>query len=216
MVWLDFTDAGLRPDYQRGDVCTSRPLGPDDLALTAALSARLREHVCGAPTVLVPFGLGFHVDHRIVRTAGLALAACLQGACGKLPAFYFYEDLPYAAAHGLETLERWVSSFALAEGLRLEAHYIRFPGLLEHKAGAARCYRSQAGNVVAKRIVEHARRLGTFADGAERVWHIRFSAAREDLAMRLDEHCGDVGRDTVEPEQDLAAPDDDVAPSSCG
>lgn len=173
LVWLGFEDAALRVDHSRDDICTARPASAGDLSLTADLAKRFAALAATADAVFLPLGLGFHVDHRIVREAGLALAA---DAGTKI---YLYEELPYAATFTVEAINTWVASFAHARGFLLEPRYVTFRGLLEHKVRAARCYPSQLGGTVAERIAHHACRLGTTGDAAERVWQLSYARTRQ-------------------------------------
>jgi LmbE family N-acetylglucosaminyl deacetylase len=175
MLWLDWKDAALRGGRDRIDVCTPRPLSVSELGLSAELAKVLRGLVDPAGVVLVPFGLGSHVDHRIVREAGLSLAA--EG-CASI---FFYEDLPYAAEYPLQTLDNWIASFSFARMLRVEPQYMSFADLISCKKRAALCYKSQVTEKVVDRIVGHARRLDPPGPGAERVWQVSYAKTREEM-----------------------------------
>jgi LmbE family N-acetylglucosaminyl deacetylase len=175
LIWLDLEDAALRDDHRRLDVCTARPLCVSDLELTAKLAEVLRGMVDPTSAILIPFGIGSHVDHRIVREAGLSLAA--EG-CGSL---FFYEDLPYAAEYSLQVLDNWIASFSFARLMRVEPQYLTCADLISWKRHAALCYKSQVTRKVVDRIVEHARRLDPSDPGAERVWQVSFPKTREEM-----------------------------------
>jgi LmbE family N-acetylglucosaminyl deacetylase len=175
LIWLDWEDAALRDDRRRIDVCSARPLSGSDLDLTAKLAEVLRGLVDPTSVILLPFGVGSHVDHRIVREAGLSLAA--EG-CSSL---FFYEDLPYAAEYSLQTLDNWIAGFSFARLFRVEPRYMSFAELLSCKTRAALCYKSQVTRRVVERIVGHARRLDPSGPGAERVWQVSYPKTREEM-----------------------------------
>jgi LmbE family N-acetylglucosaminyl deacetylase len=174
-VWLDWSDAALRGGPDTADVCTSRPLSALELGLAAQLADVLRATVDPMSLVLVPLGLGAHVDHCIVREAGLSLAAA------GLTSLFFYEDLPYAAAYALPALHRWIASFSWSRMLNVEPWHVGFADLIDCKQRAALCYPSQVTGKAVARIVGHARRLDPSGPGAERVWLLSYAKTRQGL-----------------------------------
>ena len=115
----------------------------------------------GAQAVVLPLGLGGHIDHLTARDAGLM--GLPEGM-----AVAFYEELPQAA---VEDIEVAVQDAALAAGVGLSA---AFPGgevadvetAVERKRRIAWCYDSQIDEAVTAVIVEHCRGYA----GRERVW----------------------------------------------
>lgn len=208
MAWLDFPDAALRAGYRQRDVCSSRPLCAEDLVLTAALAGRLCDYLAHANVVLLPLGLGFHVDHRIARTAGLALAPSRPAS------FFLYEDLPYASTHSSEALDRWICAFALGEGIRLEPQFVQLPDLIEHKRQAACCYPSQLGGAVATRIVDYVCRF--HPSGAERVWRVSHCEDRDELSARLEAEHEGASPSRCYPHEYMVAPDEQTGSMANG
>lgn len=92
-TFLDYPVASYRvlPDGRAPDSrALWRDLNPDDERLVWAILADVAPRIAAEATIHAPIGLGGHVDHRIVRRVGQALAD--QGR-----RVVWYEDLPYAA-----------------------------------------------------------------------------------------------------------------------
>jgi LmbE family N-acetylglucosaminyl deacetylase len=166
MVWLEECDARLRPDYRGTNAHTSRPMTAGDLVLTEKLALTFRQKVDPSSTIYLPLGVGGHVDHVIVREAGLAL---LAAGCRSM---FLYEDLPYAAKFSVAGLEDQVRRMTFAGADRLVPCRVTFPGLLACKQQALACYPSQVTRKVLSAILTHARQVGGPNEAAERVWQV--------------------------------------------
>ena len=91
MVDLNLKDAPLRLRCALEDV-TDLAVNPEDPAIGKLRKALDQRVAAGDVEALVlPLGLGEHVDHLTVREAVLPLTAEMASA--------FYEDMPYAATH---------------------------------------------------------------------------------------------------------------------
>lgn len=88
MVDMNLKDAPLRLRCTADELFTLAP-SPEDTAVAKIQKGLLKLQAENAiDALLVPLGLGHHVDHLVVRNASLASAA--EHACA------FYEDLPDA------------------------------------------------------------------------------------------------------------------------
>jgi LmbE family N-acetylglucosaminyl deacetylase len=108
--------------------------------------------------VIAPAAIGGHVDHVLVRDAGLAMDRRVELA--------FFEDLPYAALEPLAALE------ARLRADRLEClAEVDITDVLADKLAAMRLYRSQTDDENVQLARAHAYRVG---DGraAERLWRL--------------------------------------------
>jgi LmbE family N-acetylglucosaminyl deacetylase len=159
---LDVEDAPIRLHCDSSIVC-DMDVRSDDVAIPkirAALEAQL-EHD-GTDTVLIlPLGLGHHVDHRTARDAALPLSG--RVACA------FYEELPYATRDGVRVdLSRFRNDAAAQQ------HEPLFPVLchgthtrpVEFKRSTAMMYKSQIDPQLAHVIANFAHRY----HGGERLW----------------------------------------------
>lgn len=91
MVDLNLKDAPVRLRCTVGEVC-DRAVNPDDPAMEKIRKALAKQAEAGAMEALVmPVGMGRHVDHLTVRDAALSLTDGLPSA--------FYEDVPYSVTH---------------------------------------------------------------------------------------------------------------------
>lgn len=128
-TFLDYPVASYRvlPDGRAPDSrALWRDLNPDDERLVWAILADVAPRIAAEATIHAPIGLGGHVDHRIVRRVGQALAD--QGR-----RVVWYEDLPYAARSSRRVLAdttanlspvlRLLSSDQLARKVRAVAAY---------------------------------------------------------------------------------------------
>jgi hypothetical protein len=165
MMWLDWDDAARRKRSHK-DVFASRPLGTRDQRLVANLTGVLQNVVDPSSTLLIPFGLGAHIDHRIAEEAGSSLIA--KG----FSLIMFYEDLPYAARYSMASLDRWIADFSSSKRVRLIPDVVTFSNFIDWKKQAVQRYRSQVTGEAWNRIAQHARRLNSLGAGAERVWHL--------------------------------------------
>ncbi len=89
MLDMNLKDAPIRLRCAFDRICET-PVDPEDPAIEKIRKALVRQSEAGNLDALVlPLGLGKHVDHLTVREAALPLSISLPCA--------FYEDLPYAA-----------------------------------------------------------------------------------------------------------------------
>jgi hypothetical protein len=109
--------------------------------------------------MLLPLGLGGHVDHLIVREA----CSGLRGNRVRL----YYEDLPYAAHLSEEEIERFVRDF----DSDLEPHLFSIKGSLVEKIENLKLYKSQVGDKEVECVQRHANRLGGNQEPCERLWY---------------------------------------------
>ncbi len=178
---LDLLDAPLRLRCALDEVLTVE-IRPGDRAQVRVVGAIAKLARAAAPVVaaapgvaaaasasafVLPLAVGGHIDHRIVRQAGIeALAA------SPLP-LAFYEDLPYAArpeaANGIAQcaeaagllLGSTLLSAACTSGLGSEIAAAR-----ARKLRVAECYDSQIDSEVADQIAAFCESYA----GRERVW----------------------------------------------
>ncbi|MFD4575225.1 PIG-L deacetylase family protein [Streptomyces sp. NPDC058417] len=146
----------VEPDAEASAVAAE----PD---LFARVTADLAAEVAGAPLVLVPLGVGGHVDHVLTRQAALALVHEGVWEPGRVA---FYEDMPYAlfteAAQAAGRLERpgGLSGAGRSGG---GARPVRVPGSEETalaKQEALWAYRLQVLDAVVRRIDRYGRKAG--------------------------------------------------------
>lgn len=110
-------------------------------------------------SLILPLGLGGHIDHRIVRDTCTSLRSDFQKI--------YYEDLPYAANLVLEDISKIASSF----NQRLEPHIHNIQDVFADKIQNLKLYRSQVGEVQLKKIARHAERFTMDGTLSERIWH---------------------------------------------
>jgi LmbE family N-acetylglucosaminyl deacetylase len=159
-LWLELADAPLR-----------RSLGRDTI-FSVNVSEQERDDVVAAvknvlhtsSKLLVPLGLGGHVDHRIVRDAAVFLYR--QHGCEII----FYEDLPYAAFMPLCVITESVRQLETALDARLCARYWPSASLVQAKQCAVDSYASQTDAGTLAALLGHAYRLRQSALPAERIW----------------------------------------------
>lgn len=162
---LNQLDAPYRvAQYGEGDNWRGTPV-PNDLLLFAALESmqQLWQQQPHA-RLYVPLGVGNHVDHQLVCTAGLALHAA--GA-----EVVWYEDAPYVAKDPQAITARL---HALPEGFVPEV--VEINAVVERKLAAICCYASQMkelfGDQAMKQVMTRYAAAVANNDGfGERVWH---------------------------------------------
>ncbi len=118
--------------------------------------------------VYVPLGIGNHVDHQLVRNAGIRLH-------DQHPPFdvWFYEDYPYS--ENAEKREVAIQNFP--RPLEPIIHQVK-PSAFRAKLGAIACYQSQIStfwatlNEMKNRVESHMKLIGN-GDLAERFWRIK-------------------------------------------
>lgn len=144
-------DAGFRGSDQTLFAPPSRlrwqSIPRSDLELLEPAIAVLRPHATDATTVLLPLGIGGHVDHLIARQAGEALFHKRQIA--------YYADMPYAAR-----VRQWSAAGLIALLRRSISHSCGS----ETKRQAVLAYKSQAH--IVERVMPHLRELLLFNCGS--------------------------------------------------
>jgi len=100
----------------------------------------------GVGVLLVPLGVGSHVDHVLVREAAKGL---LSQDGGRSPAVVMYEDLPYV--EGTDSFE-WLATV----GGSCEAMYVDISPAMVRKLLVLRIYRTQVGPNTIRRVQKHA------------------------------------------------------------
>lgn len=159
LIDLGRPDAALRPEHLGDfDPVARSPLDPADLRESAELVALLAPAFEGASVLLLPLGIGEHLDHVLVRDAGVS-------ARGDRCTLAFYEDLPYAATLSPSEVGAAVETTALTLGRPLLARRVPLadPALRRRDCLA---YASQIDSEGAWALVAFCGRYG----GAERLW----------------------------------------------
>ena len=136
---------------------------PNDTAVPKIRKAlkELADAQHGTSALVLPLGLGHHVDHRVARDASLPLTTDLPCA--------FYEELPYATRDGVR-----VDLSRFREDANTRLHEELFPVLghgthtrpTELKRRIALLYASQIDAALAETICTFSQRY----HGAERMW----------------------------------------------
>jgi hypothetical protein len=135
---------------------------------TADASGRTRAR---SPCVLLlPLGIGGHVDHLIVREACSGLTQDHVSV--------YYEDLPYAERATEGEIERVVDDFEPA----LEPHLFGIKASMAQKVQNLRLFRTQVGDKEVERVVRYSKRLKADGEPCERLWYGRLP---EDSASRV-------------------------------
>lgn len=114
----------------------------------------------------LPLGCGAHIDHLIVREAGLCILKKMKELDKKN--IFFYEELPYSLN------KRWLNN-VLKEfeirGINLKPHYLPVDGYLYKKYELVNLYKSQIKKEESERLIEYARELRE-GSANERIWLI--------------------------------------------
>ncbi len=156
---LNLRDAPQRLQCSVEDVC-SVPPKPDDRSAVKIRSA-LERTVKDA--LVLPLGVGEHVDHLTARIAAQ------DGWPETLP-LAFYEDLPYSARPGMAD---GIEERAASLGSALQAGFVCEPAdakdAQERKRQLALCYDSQIDSEVMDQIADFCERYS----GRERLWMSR-------------------------------------------
>jgi LmbE family N-acetylglucosaminyl deacetylase len=161
---LEIEDAPIRLDCDSSVVCDMEvnPKDPAMPKIRRAMEKMIRDAGAEDDVALVlPLGLGHHVDHRTARDAALPLSSGLPCA--------FYEELPYATRDGVR-----VDLSRFREDASTRMHEPLFPVLChgthtrptEWKRSVALMYRSQIDLQLANVIADFSHRY----HGAERLW----------------------------------------------
>ncbi len=162
MVDLNIKDAPIRLHCDASIVC-DMDVDPNDTCIPKIRKALAKLADSGrAPTALVlPLGLGHHVDHRTARDASLPLTTEMPCA--------FYEELPYAAREGVS-----VDLSRFREDANTRFHEALYPVLChgthtrpsEVKKRFAQIYVSQIDNQWLDIVTNFSHRYA----GGERLW----------------------------------------------
>lgn len=133
---------------------SSRFLSRDEIGRTS----RMIEALCRSDLVMAPLALGFHVDHQLIRLAGLqAIAPKRLG---------FYEDLPYATWTAEEAIQEQIRLVGRQVGNDYNARYSRHSSGKIKKLQSVRIYDSQINSGEARSIAGYSGKYKS----AERIW----------------------------------------------
>ncbi len=141
---------------------------PADVSEKVVSKIRRALEMSKAGAIVLPLGLGGHVDHVSARDAAM------PAETSALP-LAFYEELPFAArAEGEEAFERARSQLPLGLQTELQSVFASalheagdsIEGAVLRKRRVAWCYDSQIDESVTAEIAEFSRRYG----GRERLW----------------------------------------------
>jgi LmbE family N-acetylglucosaminyl deacetylase len=180
VVFLDLPDAVFR-GYEGDDQLLGTPREDD----TAPYEILRREIARLEPQrAYFPLGIGGHVDHQLVRNAGLQLLA--EGRRWVMPGpdytgiVTFYEDFPYAWWNGFRRFEDlpFDPAAALPADVGLSPEYADIGDQLERKITGIGLYESQVPRLFARKEMPGAVRgfarqvaeLGRVDGFAERYW----------------------------------------------
>ncbi len=159
MIDLDIKDAPIRLNCDSSIVC-DMDIDPQDPAIRR-VHDKVAKMLDTPHCLVIPLGLGHHVDHRVVRDAVLPLTPDVPCA--------FYEELPYATRDGVRIdLSRFRED--TAHRFHEDLHPVLVHGTqtrpTEHKRRIALLYVSQIDNALADTIAQFSHRY----HGAERQW----------------------------------------------
>ncbi len=159
MVDMRLKDAPIRFRCEVAEVC-DRAVNPADPAIAKISGALVKLLTSNQVDVLIlPLGIGHHVDHATVREAALPFAK--EMACG------FYEDLPYASRAGAEAESEQLRAEVAERMSGTLSSLVLFDGeaAVETKREMARIYSSQIDESTVEDIARFAERYG-----GERIW----------------------------------------------
>ena len=159
---LNIKDAPIRLRCDSSVVCDME-VNPEDTCIPKIRKAvtELRDQSNGELCLVLPLGLGHHVDHRTARDAALPVSATVPCA--------FYEELPYATREGVRVdLSRFREDAAtrLHEPLSPILCHGTHTHPAEYKKRIALLYSSQIDEPTAELIADFSHRY----HGAERLW----------------------------------------------
>jgi LmbE family N-acetylglucosaminyl deacetylase len=157
---LNLKDAPVRLHCLPAEALTRQP------EPTEKVTQKLRRALesSAAEALMLPLGVGHHVDHLLVREA------CLPTDPRGFP-LAFYEDLPrVAAGDGHAELEAAVQAATLLVGVPLQPVFVADASDVEaavvRKQRLALCYDSQVNDATTQQIADYSRQYG----GRERLW----------------------------------------------
>jgi LmbE family N-acetylglucosaminyl deacetylase len=155
---LNLKDAPLRLHCSPAEVQSRVPLLTEKVMLKLTRSLETAR----ADALVLPLGVGNHVDHLTVRMGALPADSGKQ-------ALAFYEDLPYAAQEP-SALDAAVQAGSLAAGVPLQPCFAGGERPIEaavtHKRRMTLCYDSQIDDATADAIAGFC---GQY-EGRERLW----------------------------------------------
>ena len=186
MMDLNIKDAPIRLHCDSSIVC-DMDVSPADTCIPKIRKAlsTLRAQTNGKLALVLPLGLGHHVDHRTARDAALLLSTTVPCA--------FYEELPYALRDGVSidlTRFREDAATRLHEPLVPVLCHGTHTRPTEYKRRIALLYSSQIDASIADLIANFAHRY----HGAERLWANESwlsIASAEKLSNRQRDHEGE-------------------------
>jgi LmbE family N-acetylglucosaminyl deacetylase len=159
MIDLNLKDAPIRLRIPLEEL-SDTPVNPADHAIEKIRKALTKQSEAGAMEALVlPAGLGNHIDHLTVREAAAPFTTNIPTA--------FYEDLPYATTHPSAATD--LESFRETAAERnepLSPVIYRIESAIERKQKLVLGYASQIDAAVGALISNFATRY----DGGERLW----------------------------------------------
>ena len=171
LVDLNMKDAPLRLHCSADEVY-GLTVNPNDKALTKIQKAIERVNP-GA--VVLPLGLGGHIDHMTARQAAVGMAATT------LPCA-FYEDMPFAL--GLETIDEQVRELGRELKIGLASVFASesadVTAAVARKRRAILCYDSQIDNATVEKIADSCKPY----EGRERLW-ANVAWAESSLALKV-------------------------------
>jgi LmbE family N-acetylglucosaminyl deacetylase len=155
---LNLKDAPLRLHCSLDEVLTREP------DLTEKVTHKIKHALeqSRADAIVLPLGVGNHVDHMTARTACLPTDA-------QAFSLAFYEDLPYAA-RAPQTIEAAVQATSLAAAVPLSEAFVSEPTdvdvAVKRKFKLALCYDSQMDDAGLQQVADFS---GQY-EGRERLW----------------------------------------------
>ena len=146
-----------------------------DLELAWAIAEMVAPDLQEGTVVFAPLAIGRHIDHRIVRTAALALKSALQIE------LLLFEDMPYSAQYEPRTVANAVGRLANSYSLELQPLLASTDDLLQFKRQALECYPSQKVASEFDAILEYATKLTDSKAGAERLWRVALANTETEI-----------------------------------
>ncbi len=136
----------------------------EDIGLRNAIAGKIKESMDTATLIFTPLGLGFHLDHLLLREA------VLQNLCYlKELNIIFYEDLPYCAENPDKEIQKIVSRLSYRLPRPLTKLLCGVKDIEERVDICRRFYPSQMKKTHLKQVSQHLTRMGRRP--AERLWY---------------------------------------------
>ncbi len=160
-TYCDLLDAPLRMNIGEEDVCNTSN-DEEQFVTQTIINKIIIEKVSKEAFILAPLGLGNHIDHLILRNTAITF---LQNGYKVA----FYEDLPYIGSLTLREINKSLTIFCTANGVKLEPYIIKTKVTIEKKLAACANYVSQIEENTIKRIIYHHNHFDSqFV--SERIW----------------------------------------------